>query len=165
SDQPGVEAALQGPQRGQVAMVVVIVAQEHEVDLRQVIELDTRCGHSAGAGEAQWAGALGIHRIGQQVAAAGLYEEGGVADEGHDHLVWTGRPRRTMRLHRYPLGPRGAPGQEKPGQSPERLPIGSAGVEELPTVEVVRNEWGGEQGHEVRTSGSPGWFLIAERDI
>ena len=69
-DHQRTRAALERPQRAQVAVVVVIVAEQHDRDRRQVVETHRRRADPARADERQRAGAFRVHRIGQQIAAS-----------------------------------------------------------------------------------------------
>ena len=95
-------------QRRQVHMVVMIVADEDEVDPRQVLEADAGRAHPARADEGERRGALRPDRIGEDVEALGLDEHGGMADPGDQHLVARDAARRHGRPDRHLLGPGGA---------------------------------------------------------
>jgi len=59
-------------------MVVVVVAQQHGVDGRQTIELDTWQSMTARSSEAERAAARGPDGVGQDVGAGLLEEHGGM---------------------------------------------------------------------------------------
>lgn len=67
---------------GEVQVVVVIVADDDDVDLREFIEGDAGVVDSFGAGPSEWAYAFREDGIGEDVVATGLYQEGGVVDKG-----------------------------------------------------------------------------------
>ena len=69
-------------ERGDVEMIVVVVALEDEIDFRKVVERNAGGAMALGAGEGNGAGALGPDGIAENIDAVHLEEDGGVADEG-----------------------------------------------------------------------------------
>src|ERR1044072_8705669 len=61
-------------------MGVVIVRLEHDVERRQVVELDSRRHPAARTGERDRRGALAPHRVGEDVETRALNEQGGMPD-------------------------------------------------------------------------------------
>src|SRR5688500_19849294 len=86
-------------------MVVMIVADEDEVDPGQVLAADPRCPHPLWADEGERRGALGPDRVGEDVDALRLNEDRGVADPGDEHLLAVDPARRHRRRDRYLLRP------------------------------------------------------------
>ena len=68
-------------------MVVMIVADEDEVDPRQILEAHAGRAHPARADEGEGRGALRPDRVGEDVEPLGLDQHGGVADPGDPHLA------------------------------------------------------------------------------
>ena len=68
-------------ERPQIAMVVVVVAEQHRRDGRQVAERDRRESHPPWPGKIQRAGTLGVHRIRQKVSGRRLDQKRRVSDE------------------------------------------------------------------------------------
>ncbi len=71
-------------QRGQsrpVEMIVVAVAEQHEIDRRQVGEIDRRRPHAARTEPGHRTGARGPDRIGQNIQSRDLQQHGGVTDQ------------------------------------------------------------------------------------
>ena len=79
---------------------------------------------------------VGIHRIDQQVGAAGLDQKRGVSDERDYGLAECGR-RGTSRLGGDFGRPADAGGQQQTRQRSERLAVGAAGIEETVAVEMI----------------------------
>jgi hypothetical protein len=130
------EPVLEQFQSAEVAVVVVIVTQQHQRDRRQVVEPHTRGPHSAGPGERERARALRVHRIDQYIGGSRLDEEGGVPHEGHNDLTLTER-RRTARLDRDLTRPRGLGCDKEAGHLPEWLTVRAVRVEVAAAVEVI----------------------------
>ncbi len=82
-----VMALLQPLQRREVEVVVVIVADQHHVDRRQVGEGDARLVDPLRPGEGEWRGAVRPHRIGQDVQPGRLDQQRGVADHGEPQRI------------------------------------------------------------------------------
>ena len=136
------EALPQPPDRLHVHVVVVVVGDQHGVDLRQVVEGDAGRIDAPGPDEREGAHPLGPHRIDQHVAPARLDQERGVADEGDAHALAVEARRRAvggnglgkLAGHASPRSPschfRNAPG-----------PLGrdAARIEEAHAVEMVRS--------------------------
>src|SRR3569833_3972738 len=70
----------------QVQVVVVVVADQDQVDWRQLIKRQSRGAYAFRASAAQWANALGVYGVRQDVQAAKLDEEGDVIDERQGDL-------------------------------------------------------------------------------
>ncbi len=70
----------------QVEVVVVVVRDQHRVDVRQFAKRQPRRLGALRAQETQRRGALGEDRIGEQVDAADLHQHAGVADPRHRRL-------------------------------------------------------------------------------
>src|SRR3546814_7106554 len=80
-------------ERRHIHMVVMIVAEEHDVDLRQIIEPYARRPHPFRPREGEGRGAFRPDRVGQYVEALGLHEhrrmahpcDGARADRSEEH--------------------------------------------------------------------------------
>src|SRR6185503_1930801 len=113
----GVELTPQPRQRREVHVVVVIVADEHRVDARELLKWESRRPHAARPGHVPRPDALGVNRVGQQVQPAKLHQERRVADERRRNRPW----RRLGRFEwsgniRDPLWPAAAFGRCYPQQ-------------------------------------------------
>jgi hypothetical protein len=94
AEEARVVGGLQPAQGGQIEVVVVVVAEHHGVDGRQILEAQPGPVLAAGAGEGHRAGPQRPDRIGQQVDAVLLDQHRGVVDEGDPQ---PGDPRRRRR--------------------------------------------------------------------
>jgi hypothetical protein len=65
-----------------VEMIVVIVRDQHDIDVRQILERNARRLHPLGSGALQRRGAQGKDRIREHVEPAGLHQHGRVTDPG-----------------------------------------------------------------------------------
>ena len=83
-DYERVEALREQSERVQIAVIVVIVTEQHRRDRRQVVEGDSQLPNSPRSNDVQWAGALGIHRVGQNIPRRRLNQKCGVTDERRD---------------------------------------------------------------------------------
>lgn len=133
-------------QRRQIHMVVMVMADQDEVDLRQVFEADAGRGDAARA-EAERAGAVAPHRIGEDVHAVGLDQHAGMADPGDSHRRAFDAGGGSGRAHRDMLGPGGLVGvAEDPlrdeagaaGAGDEAIVV-AVGIEEMRAVEMRRD--------------------------
>ena len=98
--------ALPEPAKGrQVEMVVMIVADEDEVDRRQILEAHAGRAHAIGAERRKGRGDVAPDRVGEDVEALGLNEDGGMADPGDPHLRALDAPGRHGRGHRHVARP------------------------------------------------------------
>lgn len=73
----GIETA----QRRHVHMVVMIVAEQYHVDLRQCLECDTRRTHALGAAERDRASSFRPYGVGEDVETARLDQHAGMPDD------------------------------------------------------------------------------------
>ena len=78
---------LQALQRRHVEMVIVIVADEHSIDMRQIRETHAGRPVAAAAEIRSGAGDVAPDRIGEQVQAVDLDQHGRVIDEGDAQLT------------------------------------------------------------------------------
>ena len=160
------KAPLQSLQGREIAVIVVIMTQQHERDRGQVVERHARRPNLTGARERDRARAAGVHRIGQRVDGTDLNEKRGVANKRDDHLVrpGVGRPPRPDRNLRRPPGPRR---EQQARHHPERSTVRAVRIEESAAVKVVgvgchvprlpqlnASMWGLERSDE-RSGGSP----------
>ena len=75
------ELIRQAAQGGKVQMIVVIVAQQYDIDGRQIVEFYSRRPAAARTDPAERAGSFGPDGIGQNVGAVLLNEHCGMVDE------------------------------------------------------------------------------------
>ena len=68
-------------QRLQVAVVIVIVTEQDDVDRRQLSQFNRRCADALRPNDTVRTGTLRPYRIGQQVPLTGLYQERRMTDE------------------------------------------------------------------------------------
>src|SRR3954454_6786924 len=75
SEHAGREALPQPAQCGYVEMVVMIMAEQDEIDLRQIVKRHAGPADALWAHAAKWTGALRPDRVGKERGAAGLDQE------------------------------------------------------------------------------------------
>ena len=80
----GIEALRELAERPQIAMVVMVVTEQHHRDGRQVVERHGRLPDSPRADHVQRTGALGVHGVGQDVPRRCLNQKRRVTDERDD---------------------------------------------------------------------------------
>ena len=129
-------------QRGQgrhVQMVVMVVADEHRVELRQILEGDARRVHPLGSRPWHGAGALGPDGIDEDVEPLGLDEEGGVAHQRHAQgLALDAGGGMIVKGARRMSGPGRALAPGHPAQQlAPRLVAGDAANEKTGSIEMV----------------------------
>ena len=83
-DHERIEASREHAERAQIAVVVVVVTEQHDRDGRQVVERHGRLPNPPRSEQVQRTGALGIHRIGQDVSRRRLNQKRRVTDERDD---------------------------------------------------------------------------------
>src|SRR5689334_16712678 len=75
-----------------IHVVIVIVRQQHDIDLRQVIEGDAGRIAAPRPCKAEWARSFREDRVGENVRSCSLDQETGMADEGYPQpfgdLLW-----------------------------------------------------------------------------
>ena len=81
------EAFSELDQRRDIQMVIVVVAQENDVDLRKVRERHPGLAHAPGTDPAKRACALRPDRVGQDGGAAGLDQKRRMVDEGDGDII------------------------------------------------------------------------------
>ena len=123
----------------------MVVADQHEIDARQILEADARRGDPARP-EAERSGALTPDRIGEDVETLRLDQHGRVADPCHQHPRPVDARRRPGGGDRDAVGPGGAvvaagqlPPQEPAAATAGRWPSGvvAIGIEEARAVVVI----------------------------
>lgn len=124
------------PERGQVAVVVVRVADHDGVDARQPVQGHGRRPDPARPHAPDRSHARRPHRIREEVQALGLHEHGRVAHQGHHQpLAVHPRWRRGRVRVRHLPGPPRRPPREQPAEHPTgRVTLH---VPEPPAVEVI----------------------------
>src|SRR5205807_8747056 len=136
--EPRMKPSLQRSQGREIAVVVMIVTEQHERDGGQIVEAHARRPHAARARERNRARALRVHRIDQQADGADLDEKRGMTDERDRHVVRAdaGRPPRLDGERRRPAGARREQHARHP---PEGLAIGAVGIVKPAPVEMGRH--------------------------
>ena len=131
-----IEPLREPSQRRQIAVIVVVVTEQHRRDRRQVVEPHARLPDSPRSSPGHRARALGIHRIGQEVPGGGLDQERRMADE-RDRRGRTVECRRHLRLNLDVYRPGRARLAQHPRNLGEWLSGGSGWIDESPAVEVI----------------------------
>src|SRR5438105_4988174 len=131
-----IEAGREHAERMQIAMVVVIVAQHHRRDRRQVVEAHRGLPHAARAEQIERPCTLRVHRIGQDVAPRRLNQKRGVSDERDDgrRAIELGR---AARRRVDPRRPRRSSREQQPRNLRQRRPRRAPGIHEARAVEVI----------------------------
>ena len=73
----------QPPQSSKIQMIVVVVAEQHDIDTGKIVQPHPRGPAAPGTDEAQRAGPLRPDRIGQEMKAALLQQHAGMVDQRH----------------------------------------------------------------------------------
>src|SRR5207248_2652918 len=124
--------------RGDIEMIVVIVADEREIDRWQVFEAKARRAVAAGTGEADRRGALGPDRIGEDVDPVELQERGRMIDERDAKLTiadTAGRWR--SERHVCPRVPAAAIARQHPFDEGSLALPSRPGIVEVLAIEVI----------------------------
>ena len=122
---------------GDVKMVEVVVAEENEIDRRQVVKGDGRGRDSFWTREGERAGPLGPDGVGDGVEFAGLNENGRVADDG-DARCGASRDWHDHRNRRLSRPGRGAGRSDASAGDPQHPVVcRRRSVEEANAVEMV----------------------------
>ncbi|MCY1171469.1 hypothetical protein D9M73_115810 [compost metagenome] len=109
-------------------MVVMVMADQHDVDPGQRIERDPRRCDARGA-DAERPGGAAPHRIGQDVEPLRLHQDGGMADPGRHHPFALDPRGRRYRVDGDMIGPGGPP-----------IAIGEIAPQEIPAPAVGRGD-------------------------
>src|SRR5204862_561710 len=130
------KAPVESLRGAQIAVIVVVMTQEHERDGGQIVEAHALGPNPTGSRERYRARPLGVHRIDQDAGGSHLKEKGGVTDERDDHLARSGvgRPPRLDRTLRRPPGPWR---EQDARQHPERLTIRAGRLEKSAAIVVI----------------------------
>ena len=126
-------------------MVVMIVADDDEVDARQILEADAGGAHPANADEGERRGIVRPDRVGQDVDAVDLHQHGRVADPGDPHLRTGDGGRRHGRGNRRAFRPMPALAAQPAVEEATRIEPGRlahAGIEEAVAVKMVADRPG-----------------------
>jgi hypothetical protein len=86
-DDDGIVGAGEGAKRGEIAVIVVIVAEENDVDRRKLGEGQAGWLNATRAEAVERSADLAEMWVGQERGAGGLDEESGVADRGENAVV------------------------------------------------------------------------------
>ena len=87
NDELGLSAIRQPAQRGQIQMIVVIVAEEHGIDAGKILPPHSRLPAAARTDRGERTGPLRPDRIGQNVDAALLEQQRGMVDQRNPQLI------------------------------------------------------------------------------
>ncbi len=153
---------LQPPKRRHIEMIVMVVADQNQIDRRKVLESNARWAMPSRSGKWEWRDALRPDRIGQDVDSIELQQCGRVIDEGDTQAALIDARRRWRAEQRVgsaaPLArlPVEHPLQERTPALPAALVV----VESL-AVEMIghwaaivrRGEEGALNGHHPRRRG------------
>ena len=140
-DDSRMEPRDEAPQRPQVHVVVVIVADHDEIDRRQVLEADPRRSMPLRPDPGDGANTLRPDGVGEDVQAVHLDQHRRVIDEGDAEVAAGDTCRRDVGRDLLPLGPVPTPAGDDVQLAPQRvldLPVLEGDVVvEAPPVEVV----------------------------
>ena len=115
---------LQPAQRGKIHVVVMVVTDQHNVDLRQVFETNTRIAMAARTYPGKGTASIGPDGIRQDVAGIRLNQDGCMIDECVSNPPGTHALRRPLTVDRwYPPGPRLSPVLKEESHKSERIPF------------------------------------------
>src|SRR5579871_143751 len=121
-------------------MVVVTMRHEHKVDRRQALESNARIVHALRPDKGEGRGALGPHRVAQNVHARGLDQYARMADIGNaDGFSFDPRRRLVGESAWRTLGPRLAAFAEEAQHVAGLFQGRALRVEEALAVEVIGN--------------------------
>jgi len=142
-------------QAGEVAVIVVVVAEENGVDCRKIREGDAGRVDTARTDQAEETDAFAEDGIGEQRKAVELEEKRGVIDPRRDDFGRTGRRRRGRfsRRDRARRPVRDAAGETPAKHLPKRRRWRRARGEKAGAVAVIGN---GEPAHRRRSEGTQG---------
>ena len=131
-----IEAFREHAERPQIAVIVVVVTEQHRRDGRQVVERDGRLPDSPRSEQVQRTCTLGIHRVGQDVPCRRLNQKRRVTDERDDGAgaVECRRPSRRLVDVRRPGCSRL---EQHPRNGREWLAGGAGGIDESPSIKVI----------------------------
>lgn len=123
-----------------VAVIVVVVTEQHDVDAREGVESESGGVDATRAGPAHRTGARGENGVGEEIAVGGLEEVGRVAEPGGNNFVSARGGWRWRRwIERDVRGPGGGARGEFPAEEIQGwADDGVARVEKSFPVEVVR---------------------------
>ena len=135
--QSRLKAPLERTQGAEIAVVVMIVTQQHQGNGRQIVESHARRPHAAGARERNRARPLRVHGIGQQAGGADLDQKRRMTDERHNHVARAGAGG-PARLDRDRGRPATARREQHARHHPEGAAIRAVGIVKPAPVEVAR---------------------------
>ena len=137
SDDERIVGAGEGAEGGEIAVVVMVVAEEDDVDRRELGKGKAWRLNAAGAEAVERTADLAEVRIGEKRGARGLDEKSRVTDGGENAVVVARRRRRRVRCERDVGGPRSRAAGAAPAKNVEPGAVFVARVEESFPVEVV----------------------------
>ena len=111
----------QPTERRQIHVIVVVVAQQHDIDRRQVLEPDSRWRMAPGSRPAHRTRALRPDRVGEDVEAVHLHEQRRVIHERHAQLAASDARRRRVERRVHPLRPHSAVAGESARGAAQRV--------------------------------------------
>ena len=125
-------------QRGEIAVIVMIVAEQHEVDARQGVQRDAGGMHAVRADPGKRTDAVGENGIDEDVRRRSLQEKRGVTDPRGDDALGGRLRQERRRIDRDVFRPAGGAARELPFQHVEQAASGAfTGIEKSFPVEVV----------------------------
>src|ERR1700674_4203745 len=121
-------------------MVIVIVAEQDDIDLRQVLESHAGFARSLGTDPTEWACSLRPNRISQDVDAARLNQKSRMIDESNRNLIRV--ERLVQPMHALILDPSRPPATRLARHlqgvtSGRRITLRQSRVEEAIAIEVI----------------------------
>ena len=132
----GIVAVREQSKRVPIAMIVVVVTQQHRRNGRQVVEPHGRLSHAARSQDVERAGTRGIHRVGQNIPCAGLNQKGRMTDERDDGDCAIERGRALKRLVDASR-PGRSPSAEHARHGRERQDGCAGRIRKSPAIEVI----------------------------
>lgn len=148
-------------QRGPVEMVVVVVADEQDLNRRQIFEADAGSAVALGAGELHGTRAARPDRVGEDIEAAGLEQNRGVIDEGSAEFgPINARRRRRAGFGFDPATPGADFAVPHPFERSTKILPGHAGIEEASVAEVFDGGRRLDQGRQDVSGVGHGLLLI-----
>ena len=149
--------------RGKIQMIVVIVAEEHDIDAGKILPPHARLPAAARTDPGERTGPLRPDRIGQNVGAALLKQHRGMVDQRDPQLIAFHARRRFRWLDvRNETGGWLRPAGELPSQDIEKAArLRGVRIEEALPVKVLRKRRR-TQRHVIRTGQQPCRLMWAQ---
>src|SRR5215813_12271363 len=128
---------MKSPQRSDIEMIVMRVAEEHRIDWRQVIEVDAGLGYPFRSDEREGTCSLRPNRVSEDIYTRHLNERGCVShycySQARNTLIWL------CRCHRNRLWPASSSTRESPPKNVDWPSIGRGltGIKESRPIEML----------------------------